>query len=123
MQQEEHERSKHSVCSSGRRVVKSTECSRVIIAHPQLSAQKKGDVGRAVSRASGKRWRQGGLRYISAWYNQWQSFRYCSQGVVSFPCVHTEAMVGVTSPSHTPVIQESVTVLLGSYEVKSGFLE
>lgn len=34
-----------------------------------------------------------------------------------------EAMIGMTGPSHALVIQESVTVLLGSHGVKSGFLD
>lgn len=49
LQQEEHEGSKHCVCSSGRRV-KATGYSSIVIAHPQLNAQKKGDAGRVVSR-------------------------------------------------------------------------
>lgn len=57
LQQEEHEGSKHCLHSSGRRVLKATGCNRVVIAHPQQSAQNKGDVGRAVSRVTRKGWK------------------------------------------------------------------
>lgn len=57
LQQEEHEGSKHWMCSSGRRVLKATGCNRVVIARPQLSAQNKGEAGRVVSRVTRKGWK------------------------------------------------------------------